>query len=409
MRDFMKYIIITILVLCGISPVLADENTDADQVELNSLTNLEEKLRQHPEIQAYVHKAESAKYYAKGELGLPDPMVFFAEQDYPIGSSMSQDQEQKMLGFRQDIPRPALLKARSGKVAAESRKQQLLADYAFAAMKAKMISALASLKKVKELEAIAKEQEKLLKAEVSSTKGRISSNQASFSQLSMTEAEAIEAKMTLSDLEEEHHDIEAMLTNMLGEVPGITLPPIEMVMWNDDPTKTYPVIIASADIDMANKDVDTRKAEFGPNFQVQTSYGRMYGGDNAGTLMVGLSIPLWMEQSQKPKLAGAKAALSAAQLDQETMKREVIEKLSRLVAQINASNKKLELLKHKQSILKTASGATSREYSSGKADLGMILKTKREVLAVKAALATEEAKHTSLIADFNRYIIGEKQ
>ncbi len=409
MRDFMKYIIITMLVLCGIiSPVLAEENAATDQVELNSLTSLEEKLRQHPEIQAYLHKAESAKYYAKGELGLPDPMLFFTEQDYPIGSSMSQNQEEKMVGFKQDIPRPDLLRARSGKIAAESRKQQLLADYAFAAMKAKMITTFADLQKVKELEAIAKEQEKLLKAEVSSTKGRISSNQASVSQLSMTEAEAVETNMTLVELEEEHHDIMAMLTNMLGEVPDITLPPIEMVAWNDDPTKTYPVIIASADIEVANKDVDTRNAEFGPNFQVQTNYGRMYGGDNAGTIMVGLSIPLWMEKSQKPKLAGAKAALSAAQFDQEAMKREVVEKLSHLVAQINASNKKLELLQRKQSILKTASGATSREYSSGKADLGMILKAKRETLSVRAAIATEQAKHTALVADFNRYIVGEK-
>ena len=63
-----------------------------------------EKLKQHPEIQVYVSRAESSQYNATGELGLPDPMLFVQEQDYPIGSSMSRDQEQKMIGFKQVIP-----------------------------------------------------------------------------------------------------------------------------------------------------------------------------------------------------------------------------------------------------------------------------------------------------------------
>ena len=63
-----------------------------------------EKLKQHPEIQAYVSRAESSSYNATGELGLPDPMLFIQEQDYPIGTSMSRNQEQKMIGFKQVIP-----------------------------------------------------------------------------------------------------------------------------------------------------------------------------------------------------------------------------------------------------------------------------------------------------------------
>ncbi len=36
----------------------------------------------------------------------------------------------------------------------------------------------------------------------------------------------------------------------------------------------------------------------------------MNGGDNSGTIMMGLTIPLWAAESQRPRLEGAKAAVS---------------------------------------------------------------------------------------------------
>lgn len=59
--------------------------------------------------------------------------------------------------------------------------------------------------------------------------------------------------------------------NMLGDAPDITLPPVEIAAWNHDPAKTYPVIIAASDIDMAKKDVDIREAEYSPNFEIRAS------------------------------------------------------------------------------------------------------------------------------------------
>ncbi len=312
-----------------------------------------------------------------------------------------------MIGFKQTIPAFGTRGAKSERIGVELRKNKLLGEYAFAAMKARMITAFANLERIKEQEKLLDQQAALFGSERTSLKGRIAANQAGVSQLSMSQADSTDIEIMRAELDEEKHEMMAMLQNMLGESPEVTLPPIEAVAWNGDAEKTYPVTIATADIDMARKDVDLRESEFNPNFELQANYGRMNGGDNAGTIMVGLSIPLWASESQKPRLAGAKASVRAAQSDQETIERQTIEKLNHLKAQVDASGKKIELLKRKESLLGASRSAQVREYEAGKADFAMPLKTRRDMLSVRYQLAAEQAKHTALVADFNRYIVQE--
>ncbi len=399
-----KYLILVLALTGAALPARAEEPQ-----ETGALARLEEKLRQHPEIAAYASRVEASGSYAKGEMGLPDPMLFIEQEDYRFRSDMGRGGGDKMIGFRQEIPRYSLREARADRLKVESHKNKLLQDYAFASMKAKMIASFANLQKVKELSAIALEQEKLLKTQRQSLKGSVAANRAGLSTVPMTDAEIQEIDIMLSELEEERHGIEAMLINMLGEAPDVTLPPVEIAAWNRDPAKTYPVIIAASDIDMAKKDVDIREAEYGPNFEIRASGGRMNDGADGGSIMLGLSIPLWASENQKPKLQGAKASLSAAESDRDAVKRQIIEKLDHLKAQIDTSVRKIELFEKKESLLKAAANAASREYEAGKGDFAAILKTRREAFSVRAQAATERAKHTALVADFNRYIIGESQ
>ncbi len=406
--------IITIALLVSMStalPAKAEEIARATQdnppQEIGAFARLLEKLRQHPEIASLQARVESSEHYAKGELGLPDPMLFVEEQDYPIGSSMSRNQEEKMIGFKQSIPAFGTRSAKSEKVQADAHKQQLAANYAFATMKAKLITVLATWQRIKEQEKLLDSQAALFGSERTSIKGRIAANQAGGSQLSMSQAESTEVQIMRTELDKEKHEVMAMLTNMVGEAPDIEMPPVMLVVWDHDPDKTYPVAIATKDIEMARKDVDTREAEFSPSFEVQANYGRMYGGDKASTIMVGLSIPLWASESQRPKLKGAKAALHSSELDQDTVKRNVVEKLDHLKAQIYTSSNKIELLKTKNTHLEASAKALTREYEAGKGDLAMYLKAKRDALSARISLAQERAKHIALIADFNHYIIGE--
>lgn len=407
-------ILIMLVSFSIVAPVQAAEKKSsaasaAQEQDSGRFALLLEKLKQHPEIQAYVSRAESSRYNATGELGLPDPMLFIQEQDYPIGTSMSRDQEQKMIGFKQVIPAFGTRGAKSDRLGVESRKNKLLGDYAYAAMKSQFINSIANLARIEEQEKLLAQQALLFGSERTSLKGRIAANQATQSQLVLSEADSTDIQLMGADLGEEKHEIMAMLDNMVGETPDIPLPAIDKVAWDRDVENTYPVRIAAQDIEMARKDVDLRESEFNPNFEVQASYGRMNGGDNAGTVMVGMSIPLWAAQNQQPKLSGAQSGLRAAESDQENIKRQTLQKLTHLEAQIDASDRKIELLQHKESFLNASRGAQTREYEAGKSDLSMPLKTRRDMVSVRYQLAAERAKRTALIADFNHYFIeGEK-
>ena len=123
--------------------------------------------------------------------------------------------------------------------------------------------------------------------------------------------------------------------------------------------------------------------------------------------MVGVSIPLWYSESQRPKLAGAESSLSSAQFDQDTARRDVIEKLDHMKAQIDTSSRKIDLLKTKEKQLSQAEKALAREYEAGKTDFSSYLKTRRDLLASCYLLAAEKARNVGLIAEFNSYITGD--
>jgi len=399
----MRFLYFLLVLMVSFStPAWADDNT---LPEPKTFEQLLERLHQHPEIASYSAKAEAAQHSAKGELGLPDPMLFMQEQDYPIGSTMSRNQEQKMIGFKQEIPAFGTRGAKSEKMIADAGKQQLASDYAFASMKAKLITTLANWKSLKEQEKLLNQQISLLNSEKTSIKGRITANQSGISQLSMSKAESTEAEIMRAEILEQQHELETMLVTMVGVAPEVELSEIKANEWDGDVEKTYPVRLTNQDIEMARKDVKLRDAEFNPQFEVQANYGRMYGGDNAGTIMVGMSIPLWASESQTPRLEGAKAALNSARMDNDNIKRQMQEKLTHLQTQIATSAQKIKLFKAKNAHLTTAASALTREYEAGKADFSMYLKAKRDAISASISLAQEQAKHIGLIADFNHYFI----
>jgi outer membrane protein, heavy metal efflux system len=401
----MPFVLIVLLLAGAASPAWAEGNPKKS--ETAQFSALVERLRDHPEILAYAEKAESQRFYGDGEQGLPDPMLMFGAEDYAIGRSMSRDQQQKMVGFRQEIPRLSVREAKVARGHAESQKTRLMADYAFAAMKARLITALAELRRVREQENIYRQQESLLKAERLSLAGRVGANQESIGDLALQEADRVEVSLTVSELGQQEHEIEATLVNMLGQPVNAALPDIKPAAWKSDVGNTYPVKITGQDVTVARQEIKQREGEFGPNLLLQGNYARMYGGDNAATISVGVSVPLWSSSSQKPRLSGAKAGLRAAEAELGGVERQTVERLSHLRAQIATSAKKLELLKTKQNSLEQSASAALREYEAGKTDLPSVLKAKRDALGVKAILAAERAKRTSLIADFNRFFIEE--
>jgi hypothetical protein len=90
-----------------------------------------QKLAEHPQAMSILSESEATKAQAKGELGLPDPMIMIGIDNVPI-SDPAFDRflpTSKVIGFSQAIPNPVLLGAKSRKLDEVSAKQKLLADY----------------------------------------------------------------------------------------------------------------------------------------------------------------------------------------------------------------------------------------------------------------------------------------
>ncbi len=172
-----KVFFIALLIVGSVVLPAKAEDTAASPDETSAvLSRLEAKLRRHPDLAAYASRVEASGNYAQGELGLPDPMLFVEQRQYSFDFDATRRFGDRMVGFRQEIPRASVREARSGRLQVESRKNRLLQDYAFASLKAKMLTAFADLKKVKELHAIAREQDKLLQTQRQSLQGSVAAN-----------------------------------------------------------------------------------------------------------------------------------------------------------------------------------------------------------------------------------------
>ncbi|MFZ8281148.1 hypothetical protein ACO1KQ_14505, partial [Staphylococcus aureus] len=79
--------------------------------------------------------------------------------------------------------------------------------------------------------------------------------------------------------------------------------------------------------------------------------------------------------------------------------------LAHLRLQITTSEKKSQLWSTKITSLTGGRDALRRDYAAGKAELTDTLKAARDILDARMALFEEEARHTALIADYNRYFV----
>ncbi|RTL71635.1 MAG: hypothetical protein EKK41_08955 [Hyphomicrobiales bacterium] len=363
------------------------------------------RLKAHPEVAASNARAEALSHAADGALGLPDPMLFIAEQDLPLGASTSQDFEQKMLGVRQQVPAFGTRSAKAARATLESRKTRLAARYAFARLKARLITTLAGLHSLKQQERLLAAQLALTATERQSLTGRIAADRGRVSELAAIDAETARIDLARAELDERRHELQEVLRSLLGDAPELVPPPLATLAGPPDPERTYPVLLAADEMAMAAADVDLRAAEFAPAFELQASAGRMRNGDNSASFMVGVSIPLWAADSQAPNLRAAEGLRNAAALERDLQRREVRTTLAHLRLQITTSEKKSQLWSTKITSLTGGRDALRRDYAAGKAELTDTLKAARDILDARMALFEEEARHTALIADYNRYFV----
>lgn len=398
-----RSLILTLLIL--FSATSAKAETFDDYVE---------RLAEHPQVTQILEQGTRFKELSDGEMGLPDPSIILGVDNVPVNDPAF-DQflpSSKVIGFKQQIPSYSLRKAKSERQEELSAKQQLIADYTMQRLKAMLTSMLASLDKVKQQEAYAKKQLEHYKSLEEYFKGRLESGSGVYWRFSEVDVERSLVESKLNDLKAERDDIEAELVRLVGEVPTIPLPNIPQVTWDNTAESVYPVLIAKEDIDIADKDVDAADAAFGPDYGVQAIYkqresGANFRGDDWFSVQATISIPLWYEWNQKPKLRAAEASKRSAENAYDDTTRMWKRKLDALASKRDATLDNVMVFVEKDKALDEMVAAAERTYEAGETNLDTVLDAQINQLTIKSQLAEKRAQHLVLAAEFNSHIIGD--
>ena len=374
------------------------------------------KLKEHPAIESVLENSKKYKNLANSEMGLPDPQLIVGVDNVPV-SDPSFNQflpTAKVYGFRQQIPRYSLRKAKSNKQLVLSKKQRLIADYSLNRLKAYFISSLYEYDKVRKLEDILKKQISYYKELENHLRGRLESGKSVYGRLSEIDVERTEIEQKLNNLQVEKTEIQEEFINLVGEIPNLPLPKIKNAKLPNNIENIYPILISKKDIESARQSVKAAEAEFGPNYGVQALYkdreaGTNFAGDDWFSVQATVSIPLWYYWSQKPKLQAAGHERSQAVYSYDNIKRSWTKRMRSLASERNYTKDNISLLERQKKSMNKIISAAKRSYESGSSHLESVLDARIDKLTIESHLATSYSKHAKLSAEFNSHLIMENE
>lgn len=388
----------------------------AAPVQAASFDEYLQRLKEHPQIEAILAESEKFHELSGGEIGLPDPHLILGVDNVPV-SDPAFDRflpTSKVIGFRQEIPSYGLRKAKSEKQERMSDKHKLMAEYATKRLEAILIATLTELDKVKRLEEFANQQLGYYVELEDYLIGLVNAGKPVYARFSEVDVERAEVERRLNDLKAERETIEAELIRLVSEVPNIPLPSVPHQNWSRNPETIYAVKIAGEDIKVADKGLDVADAGFGPNYGVNALYKQResasnFAGDDWFSVQATISIPLWAEWNQKPKLRAAKAEKRNAEYLYEDMKRMWIKQLTALKAERDVALANIKLLQEKENALGAMASAAERNYEAGTSDLENVLDAQIDQLTISSQLAQQRSRHIRLSAEFNSHLIGDEK
>jgi cobalt-zinc-cadmium efflux system outer membrane protein len=372
-----------------------------------------QKLAEHPQAMSILSESEATKAQAKGELGLPDPMIMIGIDNVPI-SDPAFDRflpTSKVIGFSQAIPNPVLLGAKSRKLDEVSAKQKLLADYTVERLRYMFISKLAEYENVKTQEDVIHHQLSHYKELENAFKGQLESGQSVYQRFSEIDVERAEAERKLNNLQAQKEAIRAEFVRLVDEVPEMEVPVVTAIVWDNNPNTLFPVLVAAKDVDISRKDIKVADAAFLPNFGVNAVYkqredgqNRSFSGDDWFSVQAQISIPLWAAKNQVPKLRAAKARERSAIHSYDDVAGQWVKQMTTLKSASEASARNIKVLQNKDHAMSQKIKAVQRNYEAGTANLDSVLLAKIDRANIQVQLADARQEYISRVAEYNSNI-----
>lgn len=385
--------------------------------EGSGYSELRERLLAHPSLQVSDAGAERLRHSAAGALGLPNPGLTLGLNNLPLNDPASFDRylpSSKSLEVMQRIPSLAGREAQRETLLRRAELTQLERRQTLAQLEQRLITALAERQRIRETLTALGQQLELLDELERWLRGEMAGGGAvygRFDELDVQRARIRERQVALGGKDRRQ---QAELQALVEGVPDIPPPTLEPRTWDGDPEALIAVRIAERKAEIARAQVEEKRAAFAPDYAIAAAYqqresGRNFDGDDWFTIKASVSLPLWSGSNQKPKLAAAEAALTAALAERQRVLREARFEYENARADHRTADELLEALTHRAAKLADLEAANRRRYESGESSLESVIRPAQQRVEVTMEEAEQRARRTIAAARMHALLVEDVQ
>lgn len=368
-------------------------------------------MAQSPELLAGYERWRAASLRISSARRLPEPMVMYAFYALPVQTRVGPQRHR--VSAEQSFPWPTRLTAAADAQSARARAAQRRFEAQALALARQVADAWWALWFVRQAQGVEREQLEILDGLSQSLRARVETSQAGLGELAQVDLTRSRVDDRIAELAEAERSAEAALRGVLSapvgmalptpaEVPGVALPGegADALM---EAVRAHPFLLAFELMAEANESQAAAfEADRFPRFTlgvdwIETGPAQMAGvqgsGDDALTVRVGLSIPLWQE-SYDDMQRSAEAEAAASRADRDRAEDAALAELEQSLSDVRDSHRRVRLyrdtlLPQAQTTYESVMGA----YAVGRSTVAATLLAQRDLLELALGLMRARAEH----------------
>lgn len=377
-----------------------------------SFSDLESTLWDHPSLQAMEFQARASQEMATAESALPDPVLSAGINNFPFADPSFSTflPTNKALGIRQQFPSQAGRRARAGGALAAAARSQKLREQRYAQLRAELIVALHDQTRIarqRELAELTQGQyDRLLQV----AESELDAGRPGLSRLADIASQRAEVSRTLAELTGQSAQIEARLIDLVGTASTVAPPALTAQPWSGEMDQFHAAQVAKAWVSVGDRDVEAAEAAWKPEWGLELTYqqreaGRDFAGDDWLSAKVTVTVPLWAERSQAPRLRSAKARREAADANYQAAARAAAAQYAAYQALAQTAAESKAVFEQKIQAITAQTEAQLTVYESGQADYAPIIDGQIAILKLRSEIAAEQARLATAIAHMNALLV----
>ena len=350
---------------------------------------------EQPVLEAGALRVQSRREAAEAADELPDPRLRAGVMNLPVSGPAAFELDRQLptqvaIGIEQEIPNLARRRARYGVASSEVRVAEARLGMAERNLLASAGTAWVSLFYAQERLDLASTALDELRAFIPVANSAVASGSARPAESLVIRRELLGIEDAATSIEAERETAQAQLSRYipfpdpvaLGEAPTAALDENQLRFELEENPE---LILADAEQDRAEAGVALARAEKRPDFGVSVTYGRRdQAFGDAVSVMGSITLPIFTDRRQNPRIAAAEADAAAALADREDRRRALVADFEAHLATWRSTTRQWR--RARDELLPLARDRVELEtasFAAGRADLV-------DVIAAKSALALLE-------------------